>query len=173
MRICRFSSVFLCLFTSLLVHSRDSLTVYIFLLDECRISQEMTPHLNQIYELYGKQVGFTGIFPNKATSENGMQRFIDKYRIKFPVKLDHDKVWAKKWKATVLPEVVLVNESTQTVIYRGLINDLYLRPGKRRHNIKNHYLRVAIEEFLVGNKPSVTVTTPVGCFINFQDNETN
>lgn len=153
-----------------LLAAKDSLTVYLFLLDECRISQEMTPYINEIYSRYKTQAGFIGAFPNKATHKDNMQAFAAKYSIRFPLVLDHEKVLAKRWKATILPEVVLYNERTQQIVYRGLINDLYLKPGKRRYFIKNHYLASALEAALAGREVSVKETRPVGCFINFQEN---
>lgn len=131
----------------------------------------MTPHLNALYTQYSPGIHFAGIFPNKATKEQAMALFVEKYQIRFPVQLDHEKMLAKKWQATILPEVVLFNETKQRIEYRGLINDLYVKPGKRRHKIKKHYLSDAIEHILGGGRPSIPETKPVGCFINFQENE--
>ncbi len=164
------SYLFFLLFLPCSTATRDSLSVYVFLLDECRISQEMAPYLANLHQQYGHEIGFTGFFPNRATEEYAMYQFTKKYNIPFSVMLDHAKVFAKKWEATILPEVILYNESKRRIEYRGLINDLYAKPGKRRHHIKNHYLRAAIEDVCSGRRPKVAETKPVGCFINFQEN---
>jgi peroxiredoxin len=152
--------------------SRDSFTVYVFLLDECRICQEISPELRKIADITRDQnIGMTGFFPNHATTEEGLKKFIKKYKINFQVKTDHDKKMAEKFSAAVLPEVVVWNETRQQVFYRGAVNNLFFAPGKRRHHISQNYLKDAIFAIQKGIKPEISVTEPVGCLINYSENE--
>lgn len=158
------------MFFSLGLGGKDSLTVYLFLLDECRICQEMAPEINRIYnDFHSNEIGFVGIFPNFSSKQAGIEVFKNKYKIKFAIKTDYFKKWSNRFNATILPEVILYNETKQVVVYRGLINDLYYAPSKRKHHVSNHYLRDALEAALLQKKPAVTKTEPVGCFINFND----
>jgi hypothetical protein len=157
------------LIKSLSMHARDSITVYLFLLDECRICQEMAPEINAIYEAYGHEVGFIGLFPNFSSKKKEIDAFKEKYKIKFRTKTDYFKMQATKLNATILPEVIVYNENSKAILYRGAINDLFLSPGKRRQFVRNHYLRDAMDAILKNQKPVVKETQPVGCFINFND----
>jgi peroxiredoxin len=149
--------------------SKDSISVYFFLLDECRICQEMTPEINRLYHEFGSSMGFRGIFPNFSSKEEAINQFKQKYKIKFQTQMDYSKEISSKFNATVLPEVVVFNENTQTVLYRGAINDLFYKPGKRRQHIKHHYLKEALIAIRGGKLPELTQSTPIGCFINFND----
>ncbi|MBK9565702.1 MAG: hypothetical protein WAT22_02420 [Saprospiraceae bacterium] len=157
------------IFQAFLIHSRDSITVYMFLLDECRICQEISPEMNAIYEEYGDAFGFVGLFPNFSSKKKGIDAFKEKYNIKFKTKTDYFKTQATKLDATILPEVIVYNETTKEIIYRGAINDLFYSPGKRRQHITNHYLRDALDATLKNQIPAIRETKPVGCFINFND----
>lgn len=150
--------------------AKDSLTVYLFLLDECRICQELAPEFNNIYaDCQGKQIGFIGVFPNFSSKQKGIEKFKSKYKIKFETKTDYFKKLTHRFNASVLPEVVLYNETKQTIVYQGMINDLFYAPSKRRHHVNHHYLRDAINASLLGESPKINRTLPIGCFINFND----
>jgi hypothetical protein len=151
------------------IAAKDSISVYIFLLDECRICQELTPEINALYDTYGSSNGFVGIFPNFSSKQKGIQAFKEKHNIRFNTRTDYFKLVSKKFEATVLPEVIVYNETKQTIIYRGAINDLFLSPGKRKHFVTHHYLRDALKATQQNSKPSIKETQPIGCFINFND----
>jgi hypothetical protein len=148
---------------------KDSITVYIFLLDECRICQESAPELNVLYATYGREIGFLGLFPNFSSKKKGIDTFKNKYDIRFNTKTDYFKTLAHKFDATILPEVVVYNETSQKIIYRGAINDLYYSPGKRRQISNNNYLRDALMAIQLDKKPTINQTQPIGCFINFNE----
>lgn len=149
--------------------AQDSLTVYVFLLDECRICQESAPELNEIFNKYRKKAGFTGVFPNFSSKPAGIESFTKRHGIGFRTRTDYAKKLVHRFNATVLPEVVVYNETSEKIIYRGAISDLYYAPGKRRQNPDKHYLRQALDEFYSNRPISVPETKPTGCFINKND----
>ncbi|MBK9734955.1 MAG: redoxin domain-containing protein [Saprospiraceae bacterium] len=149
--------------------SKDSITVYIFLLDECRICQEISPEINQVYQNYKHKFGFLGVFPNFSSKQKGIDKFVKKYNIKFNTTTDYFKRITNKYKATILPEVVVYNEDKNTILYRGAINDLFFAPGKRKHDIQNHYLMDALSQIDKGQNIVLKETQAIGCFINFTD----
>jgi thiol-disulfide isomerase/thioredoxin len=151
--------------------SKDSFTVYVFLLDECRICQEEAPELNKIYENAKESgIGLIAYFPNYSTTEQGMEKFRKKYKVKYPIQTDHQKTAAKQFQATVLPECVVYNESTKEVIYRGAVNNRFYAPGKRRSSITQNYLKDVIFAIQSGKTPTFQQTEPIGCFINYSEN---
>lgn len=148
---------------------RDSITVYLFLLDECRICQELAPEINSIYSTYGNEIGFIGLFPNFSSKKKGIDGFKEKYEIKFNTKTDYFKTQANRFEATILPEVILYNETQKKIIYRGAINDLFYSPGKRRQIVTKNYLKDALMASINGKQPAIKESQPIGCFINFND----
>ncbi|MBK9983052.1 MAG: hypothetical protein IPP15_11625 [Saprospiraceae bacterium] len=149
----------------------DSLTVYIFLLDECTISQFYTPQLNDFYKKYhSKKVGFIGYFPNFASKPEQIEAFASTYHLAFPVKQDYYKDWTRKFGITVTPEVAVWDHREDRLIYRGRVDDSYVRVGKRKLHPQNEDLKNVIDSWLAGSVPQDTIVTQaIGCFINFTD----
>ena len=155
--------------STLFLNAKDSITVYIFLLDECRICQELTPELNTLYTTYGHVIGFIGLFPNFSSKKKEIKEFKEKYKIKFDTKTDYFKTQALRFDATILPEVIVYNETQKQIIYKGAINDLYYSPGRRRQIVTKNYLKDALIASINGKQPAIKESQPVGCFINFND----
>ncbi|MBK9254096.1 MAG: hypothetical protein IPM42_01270 [Saprospiraceae bacterium] len=151
------------------LNAGDSLSLYLFLLDECRISQEMTPYIREIYDEFNEQLNITAVFPNESSIEEGINTFVAKYNLKMKVITDYSKVLAKLTGATILPEAVIYNHSTNSILYRGRINDLYSAPGKRKHHISKHDLRMAISEVLKNTHNKLLYTQAIGCLIDYHE----
>lgn len=149
----------------------DSLTVYIFLLDECTISQYYTPQLKAFYEKYkNKKIGFIGYFPNFASKPVQIEDFGKTYHIPFPLKQDYYKEWTQKFGITVTPEVAVWDHRENRLIYRGRVDDSYVRVGKRKLHPQEENLKNVIESWLADSVPPDTIITQaIGCFINFTD----
>lgn len=149
----------------------DSLTVYIFLHDDCVISQFYTPELARLYETYrSKKVGFIGYFPNFSSKPEKIKAFGEIYHIAFPLKQDYYKDWTRKFEIKVTPEVAVWDHRSGRLIYRGRIDDSYVRVGKRRLHPQNHDLEDSIKGWLLNENPEHMVQTQaIGCFINFAD----
>jgi thiol-disulfide isomerase/thioredoxin len=149
----------------------DSLTVYVFLHDECVISQFFTPELTRLFEKYRlKKVGFVGYFPNDATSPDRIKTFGEAYRLEFPLLRDYNKALARKFGITITPEVAVWDHRLDQLIYRGRIDDSYVRVGKRKLHPQHFDLQETIDAWLSGVYPQTLVQTQaIGCFINFTD----
>ncbi len=149
----------------------DSLTVYVFLHDECVISQYYTPLLTEYYNQYhSKKIGFIGYFPNFSTKPAQIKAFGEKYKLEFPLHQDYYKDWTRKLGITITPEVAVVDHRSERLLYRGRIDDSYVRVGKRKLNPQHADLKSIIESWLSGNPPLATIETQsIGCFINFAD----
>lgn len=147
--------------------SSDSFTVYLFLLEDCKITQAYADKMQSIYAEYAKDsIGFQGFFPNPISVDSSMQAFIQKYNIPFACTRTHAYARAKQLGVTVTPEVVVYNETRQTIVYQGRINNLYERVGQRRQVVTSHELEAALYS-IRNNKPvPIPKTTAIGCFLN-------
>ena len=149
----------------------DSLTVYIFLNDECVISQFYTPELTRLYDSYhSKKVGFLGCFPSPSSSPDKIQRFAEDYHLAFPLSGDYQKVLARRLGVTVTPEVAVWDHRSDKLIYRGRIDDSYVRVGKRKLHPQHFDLQDVIDDWVDGQVPAELIQTQaIGCFISFTD----
>jgi hypothetical protein len=150
-----------------LLPATDSLSVYIFLHDECVISQFYTTILNEYHETYkDKKVGFIGFFPNASTKAPNIDAFAEKYHIRFPLKCDTKMELTKSFGITITPEVAVWDHRTETLIYRGRIDDSYVRVGKRKFHPQHQDLRNVIDSWV--KKESFhepIITKAIGCII--------
>ena len=148
----------------------DSLTVYVFLEDECKISQFFTPELSRLHEKYNTQhVGFVGIFPNASTGPDQIKGFGEAFRITFPLIPDYDKSLTRKLGITITPEAAVWDHRSNRMIYRGRIDDSYVRVGKRKLHPQNHDLDDIIQDWTLNQVPEMLVKTQaIGCFITFE-----
>jgi peroxiredoxin len=149
----------------------DSLTVYVFLHDECKISQFYTPELSRLYETYrAEKVGFVGCFPNPGTTADRIETFARDYHLTFPLQEDYSKTLTRKFGITITPEVAVWDHRTGQQIYRGRIDDSYVRVGKRKTHPQHYDLEGIIETWLSHPDPQLLVQTQaIGCLINFTE----
>ena len=149
----------------------DSLTVYVFLHDDCLISQFYTLELTRLYNTYHTQkVGFVGYFPNSSSTLEQIDSFALNYKIAFPLLPDYTKELTRKFGITVTPEVAVWDHRSEQMIYRGRIDDSYVRVGKRKTHPQNRDLENIIDSWLLNQSPGTLVQTQaIGCFISFTD----
>lgn len=147
------------------------MTVYVFLHDDCLISQFYTLELTRLYDTYHAQkVGFVGYFPNPTSTAEQMEAFGTDYKLTFPLLPDYDKEMTRKFGVTVTPEVAVWDHRSNQLIYRGRIDDSYVRVGKRKTHAQSKDLEKIIESWLLNqNTGTLVETQAIGCFINFTD----
>lgn len=152
-------------FTS--VKSGDSISVFIFLSETCPICQNQTLTLRQLYNDFSdKGISFTGVFPNlEFSSKQSIDMFGKKYKIDFALTRDEEQKLTKRYSTTTTPEVIVLNNQSNQVLYRGKVDNSFEAIGKKRQVITEHYLRWALESVLSGQPVQTTETKPVGCFI--------
>ena len=162
-------SFILALFVSFSISSRDSLTLYIFLLDDCIICQSYTPKLNELYNGFGDGIPFIGVFPNFSSKQSKIDDFKSKYNIEFETKTDYWKTLTKKFGVTVTPEVVLYDNSRELILYRGRIDDEFVSLGRRRKVVTSNELENILLDVSLHSKGPFPFTEAIGCFINQND----
>lgn len=146
-------------------------TVYIFLLDECKICREYASELNTLYDNYhSDEIEFVGVFPNFSSKKENIENFKSEFNIKFELKTDYFKKLSHKFDAKILPEVFVYDHNLDKVVYSGRIDDRYVSIGQRRRVIKNFDLESTLSNIVAQKDILITRTQPVGCFINYNDN---
>lgn len=147
----------------------EGISVYVFLHDACVICQNYSIVLNNLYEEYGNdRVQFVGLFPDISSKPEKIEAFREKYQIEFPLKTDYFKTITQKMGAKVTPEVVVFDHDSQTILYKGRIDNMYARVGKKRTVITTSELQDALEAIQEGKPVPVKETKSVGCLINFK-----
>lgn len=148
----------------------DSLTVHVFLHDDCVISRYYTVTLNHLDSLYRtRHIGLVGRFPHAGITPEAMTDFGNEFQLTFPLAIDRDQALARQFGITVMPEVAVVDESTGNLLYRGRIDDSYVRVGKRNLHPRSPDLEKVITEWSEGRVPEKTLETQaIGCLITFK-----
>ncbi|QNP52657.1 redoxin domain-containing protein [Hymenobacter qilianensis] len=141
-------------------------TVYIFLAETCPISQQATLALRNLYTTYASRgVQFVGLFPDQQTAAADIAAFGRTFKVPFPLKLDSKKHLARRFQASITPEVVVAAADGRTVLYQGRIDNSYERLGQRRTVVTQHELRDALAAITTGKPVAKARTEAVGCFI--------
>jgi len=140
------------------------LQVVCFLGCECPLAKIYAGRLNELSEQFaGDEVRFIGINSNPQDSMTELADFASSHQIAFPLLKDHDGGVAGKFAASRTPEVFVI-DPLGNVIYRGRIDDQY-RPGISQAAPTRDDLRIAIQQFLDGQRITVPITTAAGCLI--------
>ena len=78
--------------------------------------------------------------------------------------VDRTRIVASRAKATITPQVVLVDRAG-AVRYRGRIDNAYADFGKPRQHVTSHDLRASLEALLAGRPVPAPETEALGCYI--------
>lgn len=145
----------------------DSISVNLFLLDECRISQNISGEINYVYEKYSEApFYFKCYFPNKSSTTEKIEDFMKDYELDIDYQTDYEKEQAQFYGATIAPEVVVYDEKNKEVLYRGRIDNSFDKVGSRRRVITSRDLRDALTAILSKETIIQKETSAIGCFIN-------
>jgi hypothetical protein len=145
---------------------KAAFTVYIFLMEDCPISQSYTLTLKELYRTYAREgFDFTGVFPNASSNQESMLSFQRNYALPFPVKLDIGNKISRALGARLTPEVFVVDKASNKVLYQGRIDNAFFKLGQKRGVITTHELRDALAAIKSGKPVAVVKTEAVGCFI--------
>ncbi|MDF1694992.1 MAG: redoxin domain-containing protein [Saprospiraceae bacterium] len=148
----------------------DSLTLYLFLLDDCPICIQYTPTLNELHAAYGEEIAFIGYFPNFSSKPEKIEEFKKQYGIQFPLFTDYYKSKAKLFNAQITPEVILYDHEQNQILYQGRIDNKFFKLGRRRNVVTEHDLKNAIENRLNDLPIEKKYVEAIGCYINYSDN---
>lgn len=144
----------------------DRITVYFFLLEDCKISQAYIPTIRQLHTQFaGDSIVFAGLFPNPISSASSVTAFQQKYDLPFSCNAEGTRAVASRFGIEVTPEVVVFQHAEQKILYRGRIDNLFERVGKRRKIVTSHDLRDALKAIQQNLDPPRRETQAVGCIL--------
>lgn len=143
--------------------SRRPGSVFVFLSSECPISRQYVPELNRLASVAeAGRIPFYGVLSDPTLTRQAAVKFVDEFRIAFPVLFDASGELAERFGPQHVPEAFLV-DAVDTLRYRGRIDDLYAEVGKRRAEPTSRDLRDAMTA-LIEKRPIATAKTDaVGC----------
>lgn len=154
---------------SLAAEERDSVTVYYFLGEDCKICQYYTPTLNGLYSEYNSDsISFVGLFPNHFSTEEGIATFQSKYEIPFTLKREYFQTKTQAYKVRITPTVVVYNETKEEILYKGRIDDSYYKLGRRRRVVKSKELEQVLQSIMTGQEITTESVEPIGCVITYK-----
>lgn len=135
--------------------------IYVFLSPECPMCVYYLPILNEIHQ---KSLPVIGLLPNYYANDSIRKAFVAENNIHFEVRLDSNQKYVQLWKASLTPEVILTNASKK-ILYRGQIDNTYLRAGKKRAKTTEFYLKDALIALQNHKRIPIPETKAIGCFI--------
>ncbi len=121
------------------------------------------PELNRLHEHFaprGAPIVLVHADPS-ITAEKARQH-AQEYKSDCPVAIDRDHTWVRGFGITTAPEAVIFS-ATESLLYRGRIDNQYAGLGKRRTVVTSHDLRDALEAILAGKPVPEPRTEAVGC----------
>jgi thiol-disulfide isomerase/thioredoxin len=149
--------------THLLLPSKE-LLVIAFLSPDCPLCKNYSVKLEQLKKKYASRAGFVGIIPGSFDAPD-VSEFQRKFVPSWKLFKDTSLLLTHYLEGTVTPEVIVINNNSGVLLYKGAIDDWVVSLGKTRSRISNSYLDTALNNF-VNNKPAIPFTQPVGCLIN-------
>ncbi|PKL83811.1 MAG: thioredoxin family protein [Ignavibacteriae bacterium HGW-Ignavibacteriae-3] len=142
--------------------------VVIFSCNHCPYVQAYEKRIMEIQEDYSANLQIIAISSNDDMNypEDSFMKMIERHSSRgfnFPYLHDSTQSVAKAYGATHTPEIFLLN-SERRLVFHGKIDDNWNEP----ENVKNKYLRDAIDELLDGKQISVPETFTIGCTIKWR-----
>jgi hypothetical protein len=146
--------------------------VIFFIATDCPMSNTYAPEIQRVCKDYGpRDVTCSLIYedvdlaPSASRLDANVRKHLLEYRYSgIPAAIDRDRVIAKRAKASVTPEAVVIDRSGK-MRYRGRIDNFYAALGKTRREVTEHDLRDALDAVLSGKAVPKSQTEALGCFI--------
>lgn len=139
-------------------------TVFVTLDPECPFSQLYTTTLDSLSRHFAARgVAFVGLYPGGFVPAEAADRFAQEGHLGFPQVMDPDCRLALALQARVMPEAFVLDPAGH-LFYRGAIDDVAVRPGRKRNQAMVHHLASALEGLLTDGGPRPEVKA-VGCIV--------
>jgi thiol-disulfide isomerase/thioredoxin len=152
-------------------------SVIFFVATDCPISNWYAPTIQQVCREYSSRgvdctlmyedvdLGQTPSAQTPAALDAAVRTHLREYRYEaMTAAVDRTRVVAKRAKATITPQVVLVDRAG-AIRYRGRIDNAYADLGKPRQHVTSHDLRVSLDAVLAGRPVPAPETEALGCYI--------
>lgn len=147
------------------IDATNKLLAIVFLSPECPMSVSYTKTLRELQQDYPADLQIIAIVPGRTIRDAQINNFAATYDFKFPIYVDRRLDLVKRMRAEVTPEVFLFDRNG-AYLYSGAVDDWLGELGKKKSKPEQHYLRNAINSFLVGVPQDITYVKAQGCLIN-------
>ena len=142
------------------------LVVLVFTCNSCPIATDYEDRIIEIARKYADRKGKVALVAmnvNRLEEDRlpKMKERAEKKGFGFPYLYDESQKIAKEYGATFTPEVFVLDRDRK-IAYMGGIDD-----SSNADQVKQHYLKDAIEALLEGNVPEKPETTAIGCRIRY------
>ena len=142
------------------------LVVLVFTCNSCPIATDYEDRIIEIARKYADRKGkvaLVAVNVNRLEEDRlpKMKERAEKKGFGFPYLYDESQKIAKEYGATFTPEVFVLDRDRK-IAYMGGIDD-----SSNADQVKQHYLKDAIEALLEGNVPEKPETTAIGCRIRY------
>lgn len=135
----------------------------IFMGTDCPITQKYIARIKDIVERFGASTEFYGVFPAQFSLKD-IKHFKKEYKISIHLLQDDKMKLTGFLGATVTPEAFLLN-AVHELEYRGAIDNWFYELGRYTINTTEQYLVDALKAVEKGEKPPLSQTEAIGCFI--------
>jgi thiol-disulfide isomerase/thioredoxin len=146
------------------VLTNNKAKVLIMMSPDCPLCKNYTKDIKELMEVYSKEFQFYGVIPGRFHSTYEVDSFLTSYNLSLDLIYDTDFVLTNQLKATITPEVFLINNENE-VIYQGLFDNWLGELGRRRQVVTEYYLKDALESFKARETIRIPKTKAIGCFI--------
>lgn len=146
--------------------------VVTFMSTQCPISNGYLPQLNDLSSKYSRHgIEFYGVISDPSVTRADAITHSDDYRIRFPVLFDASSELRHALSPTHTPHVFVLGESGNT-LYSGLIDDRYVKLGRKKEAARTMFLEDAVKSVVDGTPIAVASTKPIGCLLEEPPNKT-
>lgn len=134
-------------------------TVFVFLSSECPCSESHQPVLSELAKSH-PEFAFVGVHSNSDESIDDARIFFKKAELFFPVVEDTGQKIANELGALKTPHAFVVNPKGE-ILFRGGVDETHIASGA-----KKHFLAMALDAIVAGQKPDPDEVAPLGCAIS-------
>ena len=139
--------------------------VQFFVATDCPIANSYAPEFGRIFKEYTtKDIKFQLVYPEASLTDSDTRKHTEEYGLEIEPVIDRTHALVTAAGATTTPEVAIFDGSG-TLVYRGLINNLYTDYGDRRRQASEHYVRDVLDALIAGKSVTFSETKAIGCLI--------
>lgn len=139
------------------------------MLDDCPICIQYTQEIQSIYTDFNEIADIIMVFPNLSSKPAKIESFKEKFGLSVPHKTDYFKSLVKKFDIKVTPEVVVFDVESESILYKGRIDNTFEDLGQRRRVVTTQELREVLKDLTDGRKSVFPFTKAIGCMIEWHD----
>jgi len=145
--------------------SHGKITVLIFALTDCPITNRYAPLLEQMKQTHKDKANFWLVYPDKNTTAEQINEHLRQFAISIPALRDPSHSLVKQASATITPEVAVFDAQAR-LLYHGRIDNLYEIAGRSRAAATMHELQDVLNAAVAGKPVPFASAPAVGCYIS-------